>query len=179
VPLTNALPRYNGSVTYRRWLGLPVRRHVLPSSTWHDSSRRPDVDTASGRSNKSLKLRLRGELTRRSAMAEKHMELIGLIALALAAIATEALAQNAPSAPRQLPEIAVSPALPSGLLSGESTGSNPLTGLPCSGGGASAVSGVGGLGDTTTPPQGDDSDADQLPTFNSVFGTTSTTLGSC
>ena len=112
-------------------------------------------------------------------MAEKRMELIGLIALALAAIATGALAQNGPSTLPQTPETAVSPALPSGLLGGESTGSNPLTGLPCIGSGASAVSGVGGLGDTTTLPPGDDSGADQLPTFNSVFGTTSTTLGAC
>ena len=112
-------------------------------------------------------------------MAEKRMELIGLIALALAATATVALAQSTSSTVLQAPEIAVSPALPSGLLSGESTGANPLTGMPCTGGGASAVSGVGGLGDTATPPQGDESSAEQLPPINSVFGTVSSTLGAC
>ena len=112
-------------------------------------------------------------------MAEKRMGLIGLIALAVAATATVALAQSTSSTVPQAPEIAVSPALPSGLLSGESTGSNPLTGLPCSGGGASAVSGVGGLGDTATSPQGDETSAEQLPPINSVFGTVSSTLGAC
>jgi hypothetical protein len=113
-------------------------------------------------------------------MVEKRMELIGLIALALAATATVALAQSASvTLPAEARELAVSPALPSGLLSGESAGSNPLTGLPCTGGGASAVTGVGGLGDTTTPPQGDTSDAEQLPPFVSVFGSGSSTLGSC
>jgi hypothetical protein len=84
-------------------------------------------------------------------MAEKRMELIGLIALALTATATVAFAQSAPVTLLVTSELAVSPALPSGLLSGESSGSNPLAGLPCTGGGASAVSDVGGLGDTTTP----------------------------
>jgi hypothetical protein len=112
-------------------------------------------------------------------MAEKRMGLIGLIALALTGTATVAFAQSAPITLPEIPELAVSPALPSGLLSGESSGSNPLTGLPCTGGGASAVSGVGGLGDTTTPPQGDDSGAEQLPPFVSVFGSGSSTLGAC
>ena len=111
-------------------------------------------------------------------MAEKRMEMIGLIALALAATASVALAQSAPSTLPETPEVAVSPALPSGVLSGESTGSNPLTGTACTGGGASAVSGVGGLGDTTTPPPGDDSSAEQLPPPVSVFGSVST-LGAC
>jgi hypothetical protein len=109
-------------------------------------------------------------------MAAKHMELIGLTALALAATATVTLAQSV-TLPEG-PELAVSPALPSGLLTGESTGSNPLTGLPCTGGGASAVSGVGGLGDTTTPPPGDDSSDIQAPPIVSVFGPGST-LGAC
>jgi hypothetical protein len=112
-------------------------------------------------------------------MVEKRMGLIGLIALALAATATVALAQSAPATVLEAPELAVSPALPSGLLSGESTGSNPLTGLPCTGGGASSVTGVGGLGDTTTPPPGDTSDAEQLPPITSVFGTVSSSLGAC
>jgi hypothetical protein len=109
-------------------------------------------------------------------MAAKRMELIGLTALALAATATVALAQSF-TLPEG-PEVAVSPALPSGLLTGESSGTNQLTGLPCSGGGASAVSGVGGLGDTTTAPPGDDSADIQAPPIVSVFGSGST-LGAC
>jgi hypothetical protein len=109
-------------------------------------------------------------------MAAKHMELIGLTALVLAATAAVALAQSV-TLP-EAPELAVSPALPSGLLTGESTGSNPLTGLPCAGGGASAVSGLGGLADTTTPPPGDDSADLQAPPIVSVFGS-GTTLGTC
>ena len=109
-------------------------------------------------------------------MAAKHMELIGLTVLALAATATVVLAQSF-TLPEG-PELAVSPALPSGLLSGESSGTNQLTGLPCSGGGASAVSGVGGLGDTTTLPPGDDSSDVQAPPVVSVFGSGST-IGAC
>src|SRR5580693_4576098 len=109
-------------------------------------------------------------------MAAKHMGLIGLTALVLAATAAAALAQSA-TLPEG-PELAVSPALPSGLLSGESSGSNPLTGLPCSGGGASAVSGVGGLSDTATLPPGDDSADIQAPPIVSVYGSGST-LGAC
>jgi len=109
-------------------------------------------------------------------MAAKHMELIGLTALVLAATAAVALAQSV-TLPEG-PELAVSPALPSGLLSGESSGTTQLTGLPCSGGGASAVSGVGGLGDTTTPPPGDDSADIQAPPVVSVYGSGST-LGAC
>lgn len=109
-------------------------------------------------------------------MAAKHMELIGLTALVLAATAAVTLAQSV-TLP-EAPELAVSPALPSGLLTGESTGSNPLTGLPCAGGGASAVSGLGGLADTTTPPPGADSADLQAPPIVSVFGS-ETTLGTC
>jgi hypothetical protein len=109
-------------------------------------------------------------------MAAKQMELIGLTALVLAAAAVTALAQSV-TLPEG-PELAVSPALPSGLLTGESTGSNPLTGLPCAGGGASAVSGLGGLADTTTPPPGADSADLQAPPIVSVFGS-GTTLGTC
>jgi hypothetical protein len=109
-------------------------------------------------------------------MAGKRMKSIGLLALALATTATVALAQSL-TLP-EAPELAVSPALPSGLLSGETTGSNPLTGLPCSGGGASAVSGVGGLADTATLPPGDDSSDVQAPPIVSVFGSGGT-LGAC
>jgi hypothetical protein len=109
-------------------------------------------------------------------MAAKHRGLIGLTALVLAATVVAALAQSA-TLPEG-PELAVSPALPSGLLSGESSGTNQLTGLPCSGGGASAVSGVGGLGDTATLPPGDDTADQQAPPIVSVFGSGST-LGAC
>jgi len=109
-------------------------------------------------------------------MAAKHMVLVVLVALVPTAVATFALAQGL-SSPVS-PEIAVSPAIPQGLLGNESTGANPLTGLPCSGGGASAVTGVGGLGDTTTPPPNGDLTIEQLPPPQSVFGS-GTTLGAC
>jgi hypothetical protein len=80
-------------------------------------------------------------------------------------------------------EVPVSPVTPAttpgSVLTGESTGSNPFTGLPCSGAGSLSVSGVGGLADTATPPPGaDDTATPQLPTMTSVFGS-ATTLGSC
>jgi hypothetical protein len=79
----------------------------------------------------------------------------------------------------EVPVSAVTPATtPGSLLNGESTGTNPLTGLPCSGAGSLSVSGVGGLADTATPPPDADSSTPQLPAITSVFGT-ATTLGSC
>jgi hypothetical protein len=73
-------------------------------------------------------------------MAAKRLGLISLIASILSASATIAPAQTlnpstslAVTAPR---EIAVSPSTPGttpGQLSGETTGTNSLTGLPCSG----------------------------------------------
>ena len=77
----------------------------------------------------------------------------------------------------EVPISAVTPATtPGSLLTGESTGSNPLTGLPCSGAGSLSVSGVGGLADSATPPPDADTSTPQLPTITSVFGT-ATTLG--
>lgn len=79
----------------------------------------------------------------------------------------------------EVPVSAVTPATtPGSLLTGESTGSNPLTGLPCSGAGSLSVSGVGGLADSATPPPDSDSSTPQLPTITSVFGS-ATTLGPC
>jgi hypothetical protein len=81
----------------------------------------------------------------------------------------------------QQPEIAVSPASPGtapGSFGNETTGSNPLTGLPCTGEGSLAVSGAGGLADTASPPVGSSPTTPELPTITSVFGSPST-LGSC
>lgn len=91
------------------------------------------------------------------------------------------LAQN-PSTPftlPQAPEARVSPMTP-GTLPGTTaaagqtvTGINPITGLPCSGGGALSVSGAGGLPGATAPPPGTTITTDQipgaLPPPNSVF----------
>jgi hypothetical protein len=108
-------------------------------------------------------------------MAAKRMGLIGLSVFLLTATTTLVPAQVATPV---APEVAVSPATPQGLLGNESSGLNPLTGLPCSGGGASAVTGVGGLADTTTPPPNGSLTVEQLPTIQSVFGSGST-LGAC
>jgi hypothetical protein len=89
----------------------------------------------------------------------------------------------------QEPEVPVSPALPStapGSLTNETTGTNPVTGLPCSGAGALSVSGAGALGGTGVGGPGEaagaptepTSDTYQLPTLTSVFGS-STALGAC
>ncbi len=74
-------------------------------------------------------------------------------------------------------EVPVSPATPSSLLSGESTGSNPITGLPCSGAGSLSVSSVDDTTDTSTPPDSTPA-TPTLPTVSSVFGSSSS-LGSC
>jgi hypothetical protein len=70
-------------------------------------------------------------------------------------------------------ELSVSPSTPSGLLS-NTTGTNPLTGLPCTGPGSLSISGVGTLPGTTSPPvNGSDigtaSGTVQIPAFPSVF----------
>jgi hypothetical protein len=124
-------------------------------------------------------------------MVARPVKLIAA-ALLVAAAGVTASAQTAPNPNNSNPvtiltvpnqaEIPVSavtpPTTPGSVLIGESTGLNPLTGLPCSGAGSLAVSGVGGLADTATPPPGADSATPQLPTLTSVFGTSST-LGSC
>lgn len=72
------------------------------------------------------------------------------------------LVQNA-FAPFTLPETAepaVSPINPGSLpgstaaIGGSATGTNPITGMPCNGGGSVSVSGAGGLPGTATPQPG-------------------------
>jgi len=112
-------------------------------------------------------------------MAWKRLALTGLVALTVTAAAASALAQGLVIPQRS--EVPVSPTTPSGLLNSQTTGTNPLTGLPCSGQGSLAVSGVGGLGDTASPPPGGDPTqpaSAQLPSLTSVFGTGSGT-GAC
>jgi hypothetical protein len=111
---------------------------------------------------------------------------IAMLLTAAAGAGASAQTASNPVAVLTLPnqaEVPVSPVTPAttpgSVLTGESAGLNPLTGLPCSGAGSLSVSGVGGLADTATPPPGaDDSATPQLPTITSVFGT-ATTLGSC
>jgi hypothetical protein len=133
-------------------------------------------------------------------MAAKRIERISLSVLVLTATATVALAQNLnTSNPMQSrntvnpvlsgnttvlpprPEAPVSPAFPSGLLNNATTGTNPLTGLPCSGPGSLSVSGAGALPGATSPPvngataPANGSTTLQLPP--SVFG--NITSGAC
>jgi len=70
-------------------------------------------------------------------------------------------------------ELSVSPSTPTGLLS-NTTGTNPLTGLPCTGPGSLSISGVGTLPGTTSPPLngsdiGSASGSVQISAFPSVF----------
>jgi hypothetical protein len=118
-------------------------------------------------------------------MAAKWFGSIGLMVLLLTASATITAAQNTnPITSLTLPqqrELAVSPSTPGttpGSLSGETSGTNPITGLPCSGQGSLAVSGAGALPDVATPPPDETSATPQLPSAASVFGP-QTTLGSC
>ncbi len=120
-------------------------------------------------------------------MITKRVDLIGLTVLFLTTSGALALAQNLnPYTSFTLPEqaeIPVSPATPGtlpGSLTNETTGTNALTGLPCSGEGALAVSGAGALGDTAAPPPGEDPTGGTIaePSATSVFGPTST-LGAC
>jgi hypothetical protein len=120
-------------------------------------------------------------------MSAHPIGLIGLSALVLTGIARVALAQqNAgtfnplppPSTSSPLlpatPENPVSPALPTGLLP-NTAGTNPLTGLPCTGPGSLSVSGAGALPGSTTPPVNGSAigtasgTASQTPGFSSVF----------
>jgi len=129
-------------------------------------------------------------------MTANRLKIVGPSVLVLIATATASLAQNTGNPMLSgntvnpvlsgnstiLParsELSVSPALPSsGLLSNSTTGTNPLTGQPCSGPGSLSVSGAGGLPGTTAPPLNGDSANPQLPTFPSVFGTAGTS-GAC
>jgi len=100
------------------------------------------------------------------------------------------LVQN-PSTPLTLPQMAeppVSPINPGTLpgstaaIGGTTTGSNPITGLPCNGSGSIAVSGAGGLPGTATAPPGTAETLDQIPVgappTTSIYGSQSN-LGSC
>ena len=108
-------------------------------------------------------------------MTCKRWQLIGLVVLLVAAGAAAALAQGLLIPQRN--EVPISPATPGtapGSLTNQTTGTNPITGLPCSGQGSIAVSGVGGLGDTASQPPGGDPSlpaTEQLPSLTSVFGT--------
>jgi hypothetical protein len=99
-------------------------------------------------------------------MAVNRIELIGLTALILTASLTIALAQNTSNPLRsgnttnprlsgntvtQPPEVPVSPALPTTILT-PTIGRNSITGLPCSGSGALVVPGPGAAAGTTAAP---------------------------
>ena len=125
-------------------------------------------------------------------MTANRLELVGLSVLVLIAATTTSPAQNTGNSllsgnttnpvlsgnSTVLParsELTVSPSLPSsGLLTNATSGTNQLTGLPCSGPGSLSVSGAGGLPGTTAPPLNGDS-ANPHP---SVFGQASTS-GAC
>jgi hypothetical protein len=138
-------------------------------------------------------------------MPANRIELIGLSVLFLTATATAASAQQnpgttllngmtfnplpSPSTSSQLlpatPENPVSPALPNtagGVVTNTTTGTNPLTGLPCSGPGSLSVSGAGGLPGTTAAPVNGSpvptTGPIQTPAFPSVFGSANTS-GAC
>jgi len=133
-------------------------------------------------------------------MTANRLELIGLSILVLTVTAAAALAQNTSNPmlsgntvnpvlsgnttvlpPRS--ESAVSPTIPTGLLA-NTTGTNPLTGLPCTGPGALSISGAGTLPGTTAPPVNGSSigtasgTASQIPAFPSVFQSGGTS-GAC
>jgi hypothetical protein len=111
-------------------------------------------------------------------MVADRIALIGLGAIILSA--TAALAQNTTNPVlsgqstllQARSELSVSPALPTGLIPNTS-GTNPLTGLPCTGPGALSISGAGSLpGSTTAPVNGSligTTQAIQTPAFQSVF----------
>ena len=127
-------------------------------------------------------------------MAANRIGLIGLSVLVLTATATVALAQLSGNTSNPalsgntvnpvlsgqstlLParsELSVSPSIATGLLS-NTTGTNPLTGLPCTGPGALSISGAGALpGSTTAPVNGSpigtaSGTTSQIPAFPSVF----------
>jgi hypothetical protein len=100
------------------------------------------------------------------------------------------LVQN-PSSPFVLPEMGEPPVSPlnPGTLPGSTaaigrsgTGTNPITGLPCNGGGSLAISGAGGLPGTTVPPVGTPETLNNIPVgappVNSIYGTQQS-LGAC
>lgn len=87
---------------------------------------------------------------------------------------------------QQMPEPPVSPINP-GTLPGTSgaagvTGTNPLTGRPCNGGGSLSISGAGGLPGTSSAPVGTSETLPNIPVgtppFTSIYGSQSS-LGAC
>jgi len=133
-------------------------------------------------------------------MAASRVKLLGLSVLILTATATLSLAQNTGASmlggntanpvlsgnTTLLParsELTVTPTVPTGLLS-NTTGTNPLTGLPCTGPGALSISGAGTLPGSTLPAvNGSETGTasgttSQLPAFPSVFQSGGTS-GAC
>jgi hypothetical protein len=124
-------------------------------------------------------------------MTAKPFALICLSALFMTVCETVTPAQSLnPSSALILPEQAEAPISPGtpgtgpGSLTNQTTGTNPLTGLPCSGAGALSESGAGQLPDASTPPPGgttptdDDQGSIPVPALNSVFGS-ATSIGAC
>jgi len=114
-------------------------------------------------------------------MVAKRWVPFALTILVLTATSTVPMAQSLnSSAPLILPnqpEVPVSPAMPSTLLNPPTT-TNPLTGLPCTGGAASLA-----IGGTGTPPGTNEfpetgEQLDQLQSPSSVFGSQGT-QGAC
>jgi len=132
-------------------------------------------------------------------MSTNRIELIGLSVLVQIATVTMAFAQQNPFLNPQNPastlqngitfnlipstsstllpartENPVSPALPTGLLP-NTTGTNPLTGLPCTGPGSLSVSGAGTLPGSSAPPVNGSAigaasgTTTEIPGFSSVF----------
>ena len=120
-----------------------------------------------------------------------RFELLALSVIILVATATVSLAQNTgasllsgnatnPVLSGQSTllsarsELSVSPSTPTGLLSNTS-GTNPLTGLPCTGPAALSISGAGTLPGSTSPAVNGSADqaangtTSQIPAFPSVF----------
>jgi hypothetical protein len=155
------------------------------------TTRRPRTFPASQIAARCRNIRNHFELARQGSngkrepiMIARYFALVFLSVGFLAASQTTTPAQNATLLPEQA-EVPVAPSTPGtgpGTLSNETTGANPLTGLPCSGEGALATTGAGALPDATNPPAGTITPADQgaisLPSLNSVFGPTSA-LGAC
>jgi hypothetical protein len=111
-------------------------------------------------------------------MVAKRWVPFALTVLVLIATSTVPMAQSPnPSAPLILPnqpEVPVSPAMPSTLLSAP-TMTNPLTGLPCTGGQSSlAIGGTGTPPGTNEFPDTGEEQINQLQSPSSVFGSQGT-----
>ena len=105
----------------------------------------------------------------------------------IAAFAAVAHAQNLSTSltiPQQ-PEVPVSPTTPGTLPGteagpGTTVGANPITGQPCLGGGASALTGgLSGAPTTSDQPGEFSENANGLPPDNSVYGLGNASPGAC